>query len=68
MKGHPVIHASTAPCAPQETNQAGIIEKMHEAIFEILVKDSGVLGLDKVIKASKNRNLSMDEAQIPGLL
>ena len=50
MKGHPVIQVSTVP----ETNHAGIIKILHEAIFEILVKDRGVLGLGKVMKAPTN--------------
>ena len=64
--GQPVIHASTIPCAPPETNKAENIKKMQEAIFEILAKERGVLGLDMVIKALKNRNMPMDEVQIVG--
>ena len=64
MKGHLVIHASMVPRAPAETNQVVIIKKMLEAIFEILVKEPGVLGVDEVIKALKNRNMPVDEAQI----
>ena len=44
MNGHLVIHASMVPRAPLETNQEGIIKTMFEAIFEILVKEPGVLG------------------------
>ena len=35
-KWHLVIHAST----PLETNQLGIIKKMHEAVFEITCQET----------------------------
>ena len=57
IKGHPVVHTTTVPRAPPETNHAGIIKRMREAIFETLVKDRGVLGLDKVIKALKHKSV-----------
>ena len=68
MNGHLVIHANMVPRAPAETNQLGIIKKMLEAILEILVKEPGVLGVEEVIKALKNRNMPVDEAQILWLL
>ena len=52
-------------CAPPETNLLGLIKKMHEANFEILVKERGVLGVDKVIKALKLRNMQADLWLLP---
>ena len=53
--GHPVIQASTVPCVPPETNHVGIVKRVHAAIFEILLKDHGVLVSDIVIKALKKQ-------------
>ena len=52
MKGHPVIHTCTVPCAPQETNHVGIIKNVHEGVFEMLVKECGV---EKVIQGPEKQ-------------
>ena len=42
-KGHSVTQAGMVFCAPPETDYVEIIKRMHEAIFEKLVMNHGIL-------------------------
>ena len=63
---HPVIHESTVPGAPPDLFQAGTVKTMHELVSELLIRERGVLGFDRVSRALDSKNLPTERDRFVG--